>query len=408
VQYLGLVIWIIALAGLVYWAQTFDKKNYDLLGKRKYFFALSATLLIISVGSLATKGLKKGLDFSGGTILELGSYQQVTTSQVQDALKGFPGLGGVAVQVGTGMIEDPKPDEGKPSQYQRVIIRLSLEDGSPLQPSTTQECLASLKTGMGDFKELRTASIGPTISGELTRNATKALLLALGAQLIYLFLRFGQQIRYGIAADLAMIHDVTIMLGFYSLSGREIDSPFIAALLTVVGYSVMDSVVIFDRIRENLNDWWAENGEDKEAPYEEVVNASLCQTMSRSANTTLTTLITILAIYYFGGSTLQNFAFALLVGIVGGAYSSVGLASPILCAINAKHPATPPAKGNWYDTDEVVPEDYLEDDEEYHEPQPRRQAQQQRQRPLPPASDAAGEDEMPRSSGRKRSRGRRD
>jgi preprotein translocase subunit SecF len=390
VQYLSLLIWIAGLTGLVIWAQTFDKKHYDMLGKRKYFFALSALLVAISVGALATKGLKKGLDFSGGTILELGSYKQVSTVQVQDALKGFPGLGSVTVQVGTDMITDAQPAEGQPSQYQKVIVRLTLEGGAPLDPGKTREALDHMKGNLGDLKELRTASIGPTVSGELTNNALKALVLALGAQLIYLFFRFGNQIRYGFAANLAMIHDVTIMLGFYSLSGREIDSPFVAALLTVVGYSVMDSVVIFDRIRENLNDWWAEHGEDQDAPYEEIVNASLCQTMSRSVNTTLTTMITLLAIFYFGGATLQNFAFALLVGILGGAYSSVGLASPILCAINAKYPARPQDASSWYDTDEVVPEDYMDDGEDDI------------------VVLAENDDSMPRSAGRKRSRGKRE
>lgn len=404
-HYLGLVVWILALCALMYWAQTFDKKHYDLLGKRKIFLALSAVLMVVCLGALATKGLKKGLDFSGGTILELGAYKMVTPKEVQEAFKDFPGLGAVAAQVGTEMLDDPKPDEGKPAQYQKVIVRLSLEDGSPLDPGKTQEALSVLESKLGDLKELRTASIGPTVSGELANNAMKALGLALGAQLLYLFFRFGQQVRYGIAADLAMIHDLVIMLGFYSLSGREIDSPFVAALLTVVGYSVMDSVVIFDRIRENLNDWWAEHGEDKEAPYEELVNASLCQTMSRSVNTTTTTLITLLAIYYFGGATLQNFAFALLVGIVGGAYSSVGLASPILCWINKKHPARPPDKGNWYDTDEVVPEDYMDE-----EPVPVERPRQKRQAMVSAPETALIEDDddpTPRSTGRKRSRGKR-
>lgn len=398
-QYLGLVIWLIALASVVRWAQTFDRKHYDLLGKQKYFIGLSILLCLISIGTLGYQGLKKGLDFSGGTIFELGAYKEVTTAEVQSTLSDFPGLGSVATQVGTGMVNDPHPTEGQPDQYQRVIIRLTLEDGSPLDPSKAREALDHIESKLGGIKELRTASIGPTISGELTNNAVKALLISLVGQLLYLYFRFGNQIRYGIAANVAMIHDVIIMLGFYSLAGREIDSPFVAALLTIVGYSVMDSVVIFDRIRENLNDWWAEHGEDKTAPFDELVNASLCQTMTRSANTTLTSLISLLAIYYFGGETLQNFAFALMVGILGGAYSSIGLAAPILCWINKKYPILPPDRGNWYDTDEVVPEDYMGDDDEDHSRPSRRAAR------IPAAPI---DDEAPRTSGRRRSRGRRD
>jgi preprotein translocase subunit SecF len=371
--------------------------------------------MAISIATLATQGLKKGLDFTGGTIFELGSYKQVTVSQVEESLKGFPDLGQAHIQVGTDMVSDPTPDQGKPGQYQRVIIRLTLANGQHLDPIQTKACLEHIRANLGDFKELRTASIGPTISGELTTNALKALGFALVAQLLYIFFRFGNQVRYGLAADLALLHDLTIMCGFYSLAGKEVDSPFVAAVLTVVGYSVMDSVVIFDRIRENLNDWWAEHGEDKEAPFEEIVNASLCQTMSRSINTVITVLITLIAIHYFGGETLQNFSFALLVGIVGGGYSSVGLASPIVVAINKKYPVKPPEKGSWYDTDEIVPEDYMDGEDDGHFHRPQRQAQrapQRRQQPLLGGEaeydpdDDPGES-LPRSSGRRRSRGKR-
>ena len=407
-HYLGLILWIVALIGLVYWGQTFDKKHYDFLARRNLFFGLSSILIGLSVITLATQGLKKGLDFTGGTIFELGAYKQVTVSNVQDALKDFPGLGPAHIQVGTDMIKDASPEAGKPAEYQKVIIRLTMEDGSHLDPIKTQECLKHIQTKLGDIKELRTASIGPTISGELTTNALKALALALGAQLLYIFLRFGNQVRYGLAADLALLHDLIIMCGFYSLAGLEVDSPFVAAVLTVVGYSVMDSVVIFDRIRENLNDWWAEHGEDKEAPYNDIVNASLSQTMSRSINTVITVLICLICIHYFGGETLQNFSFALLVGIVGGGYSSVGLASQIVVAINNKYPAQPPSKANWYDTDEVVPEDYMDDEDEHHRRPQRQQRQAPTQRRAAPVAEPEPEDEAPRTGGRKRSRGKRD
>lgn len=399
-HYLGLLLWIVAIAGLVYWGQTFDKKHYDFVAKRNVFFGLSAVLITGCLAVLLTQGLKKGLDFTGGTIFELGSYKTVTPEQVHDSLEDFPGLGQIHVQVGSGTIKDASPEEGKPAEYQKVIVRLTLEDGSHLDPEQTQACLNHLKGKLGDVKELRTASIGPTISGELTDNALKALGLALIAQLVYIFLRFGNQVRYGIAADLALLHDLVIMCGFYALAGLEVDSPFVAAILTVVGYSVMDSVVIFDRIRENLNDWWAEHGEDQEAPFEEIVNASLCQTMSRSINTVVTVLICLVAIHYFGGESLQNFSFALLAGIVGGGYSSVGLASQFLVAINKKYPVQPPDRSNWYDTDEVVPEDFMEDDDDGYQRKPARRAAA----PVVEEEDP----EMPRTAGRKRSRGRRD
>jgi len=371
---------------------------------RNKFFIFSAIMLCFAIGSLAKNGVNKGLDFTGGTKIEAGVYELVTVNDVRTAMDAFQSdsikLGSVLVKTGTGMVTDQKPEEGKPTQFQRVNIRLVTEDGAQLQPAQTREVLDHLKTSFGDIKELSTASIGPTISGELTNNAIKAVVLALALQLIYIFFRFGNQIRYGLAANIALIHDVIIMIGFYSLAGRELDSPFIAAALTVVGYSVMDSVVIFDRIRENINDWWIENGDDKDAPYERIVNDSVNQTMIRSINTTLTTLVTLLAIFYFGGSTLQNFAYALLVGIVAGAYSSICIASPVLVLFNNRSPVRPYQASSWGSIDdEVVPEDFLEDDEVT----PRRSAPKPKRIESPKlVDDSAGP-----SRGRKRSRGKR-
>ena len=405
-HYLGLLLWIVAFAAVVAWGQTFKKRKYDLMGRRGVFYLISAVLVTVCSVSLYLNGLNKGLDFTGGTIIEAGVYEMTSPKEVREVMEKFTSeeftLGEVAVQTGTEMVDDQKPEEGKPAQFQRVILRLVDDTGTQLQPSQAEEVFLHLQAELGDMKQLRTASIGPTISGELTNNAIKAVLLALGLQLIYIFFRFGNQIRYGLAADIALVHDVVIMIGFYSLAGREIDSPFVAALLTVVGYSVMDSVVIFDRIRENINDWWEENGDENDAPYEEIVNDSVNQTMVRSINTTLTTLVTLIAIYYFGGSTLQNFAFALLVGIVCGGYSSIFLAGPLLVSINSKYPIKPVQASSWGSVDdEVVPEDFLEDDDAAAAPQ----------RPVKKAKKKDGpllvDEEETNTGGRRRKRGKR-
>lgn len=406
IHLLGFILWIVGLSAIVYWGRTFDRQHFDLVGKRNYFFALSAAFVVLSLGVLFTKGLKYGLDFTGGTILELGAYKQVTVADVENSLKSLPDIGQLQIQVGTELIDDPSPVAGEPPKYQKVIVRVTTSSGDHLSPTQSDEALKQLKVGIGDFKELRTASIGPTISGELTQNAIKALGFALVAQLLYIFFRFGNQVRFGIAADLALIHDLIIMLGFYSLAELEVDSPFIAALLTVVGYSVMDSVVIFDRIRENLMDWWNEHGDDQEAPFDEIANASLCQTMSRSINTVVTVLITLVAIHYFGGETLQNFSYALLVGLVAGCYSSIFLASNLVVAINKKHPIAPPAhqSASWYeDEDEVVPEHHMEPEPSA----PRVKKVPKPQQRVAPQTDDEVEDVMPQSSGRRRSRGKR-
>ncbi len=408
-HYIGLVGWLIGISVVIYFGRKFDKHTYDLMGHSKKYFVISLIVLALCGASLATKGLHKGLDFTGGTKIEVGFYQETTVKKINDALSRFKSgdfvIGSSLVKTGTELVTDPNPDEGAPDKYQRVEIRLVAADEAQLEPSEVRDLIAFLKTEVGDFKELSTASIGPTISGELTQNAIKAVGLSIALQLIYLFFRFGNQLRYGVAANIAMLHDVIIMLGFYSLAGKELDSPFVAAVLTVVGYSVMDSVVIFDRIREILNNWWAEHGDEEDAPYAKLVNDSVNSTMTRSINTSLTTLFTILAIYYFGGTTLQNFAYALMVGVVVGAYSSVIVASPILIAINNRWPARPYQPSAWGSVDdEVVPEDHMPGQETA---QPDRRGRSAKAATPETVESPKLVDDTQSAGGRRRSRGKR-
>ena len=324
-----LVVWLLVLAGLVWQAQSFRTRQRDIIGSMNKWFAVSVVFLIIASGSMAVKGLYYGLDFTGGSILEMAVYKQTSVADVQAALEGYnaPKLGEQVVQVGADMVPD---EAGKP--YQRVVLRVTREevggDGAKqLLNDEPKALFTHLQAKLGESKELRTASIGPTMTGELRNNAIKAVLVAMVAQAIYIAVPFGFQWKFGIAAVVAILHDVVIMVGLYSMAGRQIDSAFIAAILTVAGYSVMDSVVIFDRIRENLNQQLDQN-------FAEVVNDSVNQTMTRSINTTMTVILTLLSIYFLGGSTLQNFAFALLVGITSGAYSSIFIASPFLVLVD--------------------------------------------------------------------------
>jgi preprotein translocase SecF subunit len=197
--------------------------------------------------------------------------------------------------------------------------------GSPAAPASGAPSAAAATAAERDISSalLARETIDPIIGHELFTNSLLALVVALILQLLYITLRFGNQLRYGLAADVALIHDVIIMAGLYSLTSRQVDSPFLAALLTVIGYSVMDSIVVFDRIRENVR-------HSRKGNYAEICNASVNQTMSRSVNTTLTVLLTLFALYFFGGDTLRNFAFALLVGITSGAYSSIFIATPLV------------------------------------------------------------------------------
>lgn len=338
-SWVGLLLWIVALTSAVIWGQSFRKRQRNLMGSMKIYFAISVLVVTIALGSLAVRGLNFGLDFVGGSILEVGVYKQVTVTDVQAAIEDFkqPELGDKLIQVA----EKMTPDETGKS-YQRVVVRVTraetgADGGKQLNGEESQALQAHLKSKFGELKILGSSTIGPTVTGELRYHAFLSMGVAMVVQGLYIFLRFGLQWRYGIAANVAILHDVIIMIGLFSLSGRQLDSPFVAALLTVAGYSVMDSVVIFDRIRENELYYRGKK------PYDEVVNESVNQTMTRSVNTTLTVLITLVAIYFFGGSTLQNFAYALLVGITCGAYSSVFIAAPTLVIIDRYFKSKPKA-----------------------------------------------------------------
>jgi preprotein translocase subunit SecF len=285
-------------------------------------------MLLLALGGLLVKGLKFGLDFTGGTIVEVGSPQKVsaTTGELASWLnQKFPDIQDVQIQIGQTMEVAP---DGK--SYQKILVRAKGQDERvELSP---EECTALTQAlqehlNVSELVPLSTTSIGPTVTGELKRGAILALVVALVLQLLYITLRFGNQVRYGVAADLSLVHDAIIMTGLYALAGLQIDSAWVAALMTVVGYSVMDSVVIFDRIREHIK--------SHKGDFSQLVNESLNQTMTRSINTTLTTVVVCVSLYFFGGVTLKSFAFALLVGIISGAYSSVFLAGPLLVDIDA-------------------------------------------------------------------------
>ncbi|MHB2021080.1 MAG: protein translocase subunit SecF, partial [Candidatus Xenobia bacterium] len=217
--------------------------------------------------------------------------------------------------------------------FKKAIIRLGKKGGvyEPLTPVEISSLLTRLQGKLGRLTNppLSIESNDPVIGKELLSSGLYALGIALILQLFYITFRFGNQWSYGIAADIALVHDIIIMVGFYILFNRQIDSPFLAALLTVIGYSVMDSIVIFDRIRENVK-------LNRKANFEETVNKSVNETMTRSINTLMTVLLCLFALYFFGEVTLRNFAFALLVGITSGGYSSIFIASPILVVWDKK------------------------------------------------------------------------
>jgi preprotein translocase subunit SecF len=284
---------------------------FDLVGKRYYWFLLSLIIIIPGMLSLVTHGLRLSIDFTGGTLWELQMSRPVQPGEVRDVLAqhGFPDA---IVQTADNNV---------------VLIRMKeLKEGSPQKT----ELANALRERFGNFTEQRLESVGPTLGTSIRNRAIAAVGLATLGILGYIawaFRNTNNPFLYGIAAIIAMLHDVAVVVGIFSilgwLRGVEVDSLFITALLTIIGFSVHDTIVVFDRIRENLA--------RRAAPtFEQVVNYSLVQTLVRSLNTSLTVVITLLALYLFGGETTRYFVLALLIGIISGTYSSIFNASQIL------------------------------------------------------------------------------
>lgn len=283
-----------------------------LLNYYKYLFAFSGIILVFGIGSLAIFGLRQGIDFKGGTVTELEfnqSFDQEKVKAVLDSnnIQGYQlqATGSNGLIIKTENIEKEQHD------------KLALE----------------IKTQVGEYQEKRFDSIGPTVGDELKKKALYQLLIVsigIVAYIAYAFRKVSRPItpwQFGIAAIIALVHDLLIVLGIFSLLGHfygiEIDSLFVTAMLTVLGFSVHDTIIVFDRIRENLKVYAGQSTEF-------IVNHSISQTLVRSLNTSLTVLFVLLAMLLFGGETIKYFVLALLVGIAAGTYSSIFVASPIL------------------------------------------------------------------------------
>ena len=283
-------------------------KKFDIAGRSKVWFIMSLLVIIPGIFCMFTKGFNFGIDFTGGTIIDMKFEQPVTIAQVRASLAKF-GLDGATIQL-SGAQSDVL-------ESQDVMVR-----AADMEEDQRKAVMATLKTDVGDYTVLREEKVGATVGNELITNALLALLVSWALIILYVAYRF--EWRFGVAAVLALIHDILIVLSVFSLTGRQVDSSFIAALLTIVGYSINDTIVIFDRIRENLKLHFRRGGD-----VVQLVNTSILQTLTRSLYTVFTVLFTTLALYLFGGDTTKHFAFALLVGFACGCYSSIFIASPL-------------------------------------------------------------------------------
>ena len=280
--------------------------KFSIIAHKNWFFAFSLLMILVGLASLATQGLNLGIDFTGGTLMDLKFAKPVSVAEVRDVLKDYK-LENSVVQLAATEKTDAAPN---------VLIRTHV-----LNEAQRKAVLEGFTSKFGKYEIMRIEKVGATIGSELTREAIIALLLSWLMMIAYISYRF--EFRFGVAGILSLVHDVLIVLGIFSILRKEIDASFVAALLTIVGYSINDTIVIFDRIRENLK------AMKKGETLPEMVDRSIWQTMTRSIYTVLTVLFATGSLYFLGGETTKNFSLALLIGFVSGTYSSIFNASPI-------------------------------------------------------------------------------
>lgn len=280
--------------------------KFDIIGRRYWWFALSMLLMLPGIISMAVQGFNLGIDFTGGTLFDLKFARPVHVSEVREVLKNYE-LESSTIQLAAGAQTETSPE---------VFIRTRV-----LEETERTAIMEEMTNKLGAFDVLRVEKVGAIIGSELTRQAALALVVSWMLMIAYISFRF--EFTFAVSAILGLIHDIIIVLGTFSLLRLEVDAAFVAALLTIVGYSINDTIVIFDRIRENLKT------HRKTESFKDLVNRSIWQTMTRSIYTVLTVLFCAVALYLFGGETTKNFAFALIVGFGIGAYSSIFNASPI-------------------------------------------------------------------------------
>lgn len=284
--------------------------NINFIGRWRIWFALSAAVVAVAVGSLVLNGLNFGIEFRGGTVMELRGEKAVTAEQVRNVLAGFD------EEVAGSAIIQPTQDNGVIVRTQRLV------------PEQQQGASAALTEEL-NLERQSVQSVGPAWGQQITRAAVIALILSIGALLIYISLRF--EFKMAISAVVALVHDVLIAIGIYALVGREVTPATVAALLTILGYSLYDTIVVFHRIVEN-------SSKLVKMTYSEMANTSVNQVLMRSINTSITTLLPVTSILLLGGETLKDFAFALFVGIASAAYSSIFTASPLLALWKEREP----------------------------------------------------------------------
>ncbi len=298
----------------------FENADYDLIPNRRIGYIISGTLLVVSILSLLTKGLALGIDFRGGMEFVVGNTTDINTVDIRSALAG------------------PLAEEPEVQRFGQTghLIRTSVPGDEEVTTTVMEERILSTLNQQFPDQNIgieKTNVVGPRFAEDLKRGAIYAVLGALLVIFLYIMVRF--EWRYSLGAVAALVHDVTITLGLFSvLAGivpfsLQIDQSIIAAFLTIVGYSLNDTVVVFDRVREYVNLF-------KTEPFDEIVNRSINATLSRTVVTSITTLVVVGILFFFGGEVLKGFSFALIIGVIIGTYSSVFVASPTVVELDRR------------------------------------------------------------------------
>ena len=300
--------------------------SFDFFSRWKLWLGISGLMMVLAFTSFMIQGLNFGIDFRGGTTIRTQSAQEIDVGVYRDAIAPLE-LGDVSITE----VFDPTfgPDENV------AMIRIQAQDDAEAVSAKT---IVAVEGALGEVVEdiqfVSVESVGPKVSGELIQTAVIAVLLAITAVLVYIWLRFEWQFALGAVA--ALVHDVILTIGIFSELQIRFDLAIIAALLTIVGYSLNDTVVVFDRVRENLRKY-------KKKDLKEVLNISINETLSRTVMTSVTTLLALISLYVLGGDVIRGFVFAMIWGVIVGTYSSVFVASTILLWLGVKRDWSKPS-----------------------------------------------------------------
>ena len=305
--------------------------HFDFMGASRWFFSISGTILIVGALALATQQLNFGIDFESGTRIKVALVKPTDEEGVREALD-TAGIGSEEVQ----QVSDPELGEN--------VFQIQARELGPSQVAKAQRALdAEFEVAENGFDS---TSVGPTFGQQVANSAIKALIFSLLVICAYVAFRFDP--KFAVPVLIAIFHDILITAGVYSLTGREVTSGTVAAFLTILGYSLYDTIIVFDRIRENLPRM-------PRAAFSQIVNRSMSEVLTRSLATSFLTLLAVVSLLIFGGTTLGDFAFAMLIGIISGTYSSIFIASPVLTAWKEREPGFERRRARIAEVDGTVP-----------------------------------------------------